>query len=346
MQSIRQEVAAKMRSGDQEGITAARLKRMSSIRKKLRILRKTNLNQIQDLGGCRAILPTMDDVRTLVRCFKGGTRHIFHNEKDYIEDPKPGGYRCHHLIYRRTGDGEKEFFNGRKIEIQIRTRLQHAWATAVEAVGLFRNEDLKGGNGASDWLRLFDLISSEFALAEGCPESKHVPESRMRVREIRELDKKLNAIQTLENLRLAFRQTGPIFGDTRDRPSHYRIDYDYEQKTVAVTRHSLPLAGIDDNDKAEQAAAKGDRSINTVYIEADKIEDLKAAYPNYFGDVQVFNYNLKNLTLGKGAIEFTQAPKTTIPPPPKEPADFSWLRPGKHRKWAELPRPPKKPKNP
>jgi hypothetical protein len=104
----------------------------------------------------------------------------------------------------------------------------------------------------------------------------------------------------LENLRRAVRQTGPIYGAPHNRPSHYRIEYDYERKTVTVSRHSRPLAGINDNDEAEQAADRGDRKINTVYIEADKIEDLKAAYPNYFGDVQVFNSNLKNIIQGKG----------------------------------------------
>ena len=122
-----------------------------------------------------------------------------------------------------------------------------------------------------------------------------------------------------------------------------RIEYDYDQKTVTVTRHSLPSAGIDDNDRAEQAAAKGDRKINTVYIEADKIDDLKEAYPNYFGDVQVFNSNLKSIIQGKGVIEFTQAPRVTVPPPPKEPADHSWFRPGKRRQWAEPAKPPRKP---
>ena len=55
MTKLRQEMIGKMRSLQLEGLTAARLKRMRSIRKKLRTI-KGNYSQIQDLGGCRATL--------------------------------------------------------------------------------------------------------------------------------------------------------------------------------------------------------------------------------------------------------------------------------------------------
>ena len=50
---------------------------------------------------------------------------------DYITTPKDSGYRGVHLIYRYYSD-KNETFNGLKIEVQIRTALQHAWATAVD----------------------------------------------------------------------------------------------------------------------------------------------------------------------------------------------------------------------
>jgi hypothetical protein len=45
-----------------------------------------------------------------------------------------------------------------------------------------------------------------------------------------------------------------------------------------------------------------------VLVEADKIESLKEAYPNYFGDVQVFKHNLSRIVRGEDAIEFTLSP--------------------------------------
>jgi hypothetical protein len=81
-----------------------------------------------------------------------------------------------------NGKGDASIFNGRNIEIQIRARLQHSWATAVESVGSFRQEDLKGNIGDADWLRLFRLISGEFAIAEGQNEGSDLPAHLERVK--------------------------------------------------------------------------------------------------------------------------------------------------------------------
>ncbi len=61
-------------------IIAQRLKRLHSITVKLSAERNINmkLSQMQDLGGCRAIMPTVEDVEELV--------HIF--EKSIAKNPK------------------------------------------------------------------------------------------------------------------------------------------------------------------------------------------------------------------------------------------------------------------
>lgn len=46
--------------------------------------------------------------------------------------------------------------------MQIRTAIQHSWATAVEMVGLFRKESLKSGLVDIKWLRFFELVSELF----------------------------------------------------------------------------------------------------------------------------------------------------------------------------------------
>ena len=183
MIAMRYEAMGKMRSQKLEGLTVSRLKRMRSVRKKLRRL-SSKLDQIQDLGGCRAILPSMKDANIFLECYQDKAKHSLHNAKDYISEPKVGGYRSFHLNYRYRGEGEAEVYNGRRIELQIRTRLQHSWATAVEAVGVFRQEDLKAGQGDPRWLRLFDLMSAELARAENCPEAEHLPGHKDRVWEI------------------------------------------------------------------------------------------------------------------------------------------------------------------
>lgn len=332
MRSVRHEIISRMGSLGLEGVTAARLKRMRSIRKKLRTI-TANLNQIQDLGGCRAILPSISDVRNLVSATRDSCKHRLFNEKDYVAEPKLGGYRCHHLMFQFRGTGRGEPFDGRRIEVQIRTRLQHSWATAVEAVGLFRREDMKAGKGNPQWLRLFELMSAELAVAENCPQPNHLPEREERTREVRALDRELRAVDTLEQLRYAIR-----FTDTEWRvfdPKYYRIEYDQVTSTVSVRPHFRPIQGIHEYDMAEEPDnIAGSNRLNTVFVEADKIEDLKEAYPNYFGDVQVFCENLKRISQGEGAREYTMPPRRSPPPPPpKEPADMSWFRPGRKRRW-------------
>jgi len=68
------------------------------------------------------------------------------------------------------------------IEIQIRTLLQHAWATAVETVGTFINMPLKSSLGDEGWLRFFALMGSAMAIAEG---KSTVPGTSENIQELR-----------------------------------------------------------------------------------------------------------------------------------------------------------------
>ena len=114
MRRIHAELIAKVRKlglKQTSGISAARLKRMTSIRKKLRKI-NIGLEAIQDLGGCRAILPRMEDVQRLVNAYGDSCRHIIFDQNNYIAEPKPGGYRSHHLKLKFTGSGEVEHFLG------------------------------------------------------------------------------------------------------------------------------------------------------------------------------------------------------------------------------------------
>jgi hypothetical protein len=55
---------------------------------------------------------------------------------NYIEKPKPDGYRGVHLIIKYRSTAKREY-KDQNIEVQIRSRLQHAWATAVETCETF-----------------------------------------------------------------------------------------------------------------------------------------------------------------------------------------------------------------
>jgi ppGpp synthetase/RelA/SpoT-type nucleotidyltranferase len=340
MRSVRCSVMSHMWHREIKGITAARLKRMPAIRRKLNRI-GLGLNQIQDLGGCRAILDTMDDVRLLVQTLQDKIRHEVRSENNYIEAPKPDGYRSHHIILGFKGrDDEQAVFDGRRIELQIRTRMQHAWATAVEAVGLFRGEELKNHAGSPEWLRLFALMSGEIAEAEGCPVNAAWSDRDKRRSEIRDLANKLDAITFLENVRHSVNGTDFVLAPGY-APSHFMLRYDHLTKTVTVQPFNRPISATQSYDEAEGINRK-DETENIVLVEVSKIDNLKAAYPNYFGDVGFFETELKRAVSGEDVREYGRVAVTRKPWTPEPSGDPQSLR------YRPFPRPDsnlRKPKN-
>ena len=118
------------------------------------------LSKMQDIGGCRAVMASVEHVRQLVRKYERSKHnHRFLKAFDYISYPKESGYRSYHLVYQYQSYRSPEW-NGLRIEVQLRTRLQHAWATAVEAVGTFTQQGLKASLGDPDWWRFFALMGT------------------------------------------------------------------------------------------------------------------------------------------------------------------------------------------
>lgn len=326
MRSIRQHLIRYMQDNQIEGLSAARLKRMPAIRGKLQRL-GYKLHQIQDLGGCRFIIPDIAGVRVLTRHLRDDVRHDVEDVDDYIARPKQSGYRSHHTILAFKADGaEASIYDGKFIEVQVRTRLQHAWATAVEAVGLFRGETLKNQVGDERWLRLFALISGEFALVEGCEPASGLPDRAVRLREIHELERVLGAVSVLESINLGVRGTDlPMTAGVR--PSHYLIRYNHIAKKVDVEPYTKLRFAAQSYGEAEEPTNMGGLETETiVLVEVDKVESLKLAYPNYFGDVEFFTRQLRSLARGRAAEEYAVAPQETLRRLPGRAGDWSWLR--------------------
>jgi hypothetical protein len=149
--------------GGGKPLTAQRIKRLESILIKLREKSSMKLSQMQDIGGCRVILPSLDHVYALRDIYASDQLvHEALNPKDYIAEPNPdSGYRSLHLKFRFASDRESsQPWVGLKIEMQIRTALQHQWATAVETAGTMKDQALKSKRGDPEWLRFFKLVSS------------------------------------------------------------------------------------------------------------------------------------------------------------------------------------------
>lgn len=329
MRKVRFELSGLLQRERIKGVTVARLKRMPSIRRKLRKI-KSNLNQIQDLAGVRSIAPSMADVDRLIQSVRTNTGHEVFREYPYITQPKPDGYRCHHMVLKFRGVDEDEAYNDRRIEIQIRTRLQHAWATAVESVGLFRREDLKAGVGNADWLQLFRLMSLEFQLSEGCAEPDAGRADRLS--EIASLNRSLRAAALLEDLRQAVRTTERYKFDPKNKPDYFLIRYDRTYNTVSVRAQYGAIDAVRLYDLAENIDSRSStgNGFTTVLVEVDEVENLRSAYPNYFGDVDLFKSKLQEL-VGADGPDFTLDPQPRAPVQPRPKPDYSWLH--SYRRW-------------
>lgn len=261
------------------GDTAGRIKRMDSIRKKLRRSPIT-LDRMQDLAGIRAIVETVDDVRRAEAWYLARVDQIARHD-DYITSPKTGGYRSVHLIRRYAGSSECH--KGQKVEIQIRTRLQHIWATAGEAVGAVRGEDLKAGEGHPGWLRLLTVMAGHFADIEGCPVPTGVSEDHnYRRDELRALDDELGAASLLGAM--GAQETG-----SRANEIAYLVRLDADSNTVIIEPKSSYLEGSEGYFGQSDA---GER-VQSVLVSVSGLEALRRAYANYFLDVTDFLFHMR-----------------------------------------------------
>lgn len=250
------------------------------------------LSQMQDIGGCRSVVSDVAKVRKLSKYYeeRGRGRDLRHkkvNQKDYIEHPKADGYRSLHLIYKYKSD-KSETYNGLLVEIQIRSVIQHAWATAVETVGLFTRQALKSNEGTSEWLDFFKLVSSAFAMLEGAPTVPGTPtDSAVLKAQISEKVTALNVYKKMKKWSEAIKVIEPKMKDLRfflleldvsDNKENLRITgYKAGSEFAATTRY-LQI-------EKEQS---GNKDKDVVLVVADSIEELKKAYPNYFIDTTQF----------------------------------------------------------
>ena len=83
MNTIQNNLRTRANEIDKESIVAQRLKRLSSIWTKLDRFKMMRLWEMQDIGGCRAIVHNLDDVQQLVESYKSSSiRHRLTHEDD------------------------------------------------------------------------------------------------------------------------------------------------------------------------------------------------------------------------------------------------------------------------
>lgn len=283
----------KLKKFSNDPLVAQRLKRMPTIIEKLRRYPKMQLARMQDIGGVRAILNSVHDVYLLSKEYKDKSRfvHELVTEKDYIKSPRDeDGYRSLHLVYRYKNSQAKEY-NGLLLELQIRTKLQHTWATAVETMGTFLGQALKSRLGDKAWLDFFSVVGSAFASIENTellPKHKRLSQKEI-FKKVASMNDELRVLEKIRAYSVAVNEINKR-GTSDIGWSYHLIILNSLEKTVQIKpykRGSIKQA-TDDYAKIEAEAIKNGGKIEAVLVSAGPLSALRQAYPNFFLDISDF----------------------------------------------------------
>ncbi len=268
---------------DPTHITGQRLKRLPSIRLKLEQTPNMQLARMVDIAGGRAIMKDVLRVYQLAAQLIAARSKNVSLLKDYIKEPKASGYRGIHLRSEYSSKVNPEC-NGLLVELQIRTKLQHIWATGVETVGAIINSPLKSNVGPEEWKTFFKIVSAGLAAHESGEDS---PPSRRAPGEVgamlRQIDAKLNAVSQLMAFGHAIKVVDEQNKDRRHKAFllHFK-PAEGKVETRGYLGEDMALAMID-YQKWEKASAP-DLGENVVLVDVGSIDNLRKAYPNYFAD--------------------------------------------------------------
>ena len=187
-------------------------------------------------------------------------------------------------------------YNGYFVEVQLRSKVQHAWATTVEIVDTFTDQALKSSKGTQDWLKFFRMASAEFARLEKCPPGAHV-EGIDTHAELSRLAHQLNVVKRLNAFAVS---ANHIIQKSDNKTDYFLLELTDEGSKILVTQYKTS-----DFERATTAylqkekQAKSDSTNDVVLVAAGSMQALQNAYPNYFADSREF-VRLMERALAKG----------------------------------------------
>ncbi len=260
----------------------SRLKKLESIKLKLELAENMQLSRMQDIGGCRVIVEDTKKIFHIlnrIQKFHGG----FELTKidDYIQKPKDSGYRGVHFTFQaNTKKDEYKIL----LELQFRTRLQHAWATAVEIAGLFNKASFKSNqsNGKDEWLEFFKMVSYLFAYEEfiGMPNEEKVVQL---ANNIKRFEKMYSFIRRLKSYNITYN----LMNKNESDKEYFLLELNLSNGLLNVYPFS--------KEKLEVAQAQyfyiesmNNPVINAVLVSASTFKSIENGYLNYFANSAYF----------------------------------------------------------
>lgn len=289
-------------------VVGQRLKRKNTIYDKLKRpeTNKMSLERMYDIAGCRIVLNTLGDLYDFRNSILHNTR-IYHQRikkyhKDYISAPKNSGYRGIHDVYAYKSDPRRsDNWNGLFIEIQYRTKYQHAWATAVEIADIIKHSRTKFSDVADAEQNTYFKYASEIIarVYEGgkscCPDLS----DEDLVKSFSNLEKKLNMLKILKSMDVLKLEVP----DSYKRALIIRLYSEDDKIQIETYTFKSNAAASKQLFEIEKEHPNDD----TVLVKSDKVGSIKNIFKNYFIDAGDFVEYIKNgidvLKCGKRLID-------------------------------------------
>lgn len=290
-------------------LTASRNKRIETIISKLCRPEKPKLDRIHDIAGTRIIFENIKSLEDYIDILENTELVNFKekinedkNQYNYIKNPKSDGYRSIHKVFYYSSNipystlNEKSFnLENKKIELQLRTRLQHIWATTVEIYDIINKSNIKTGTHNKLETKEGLFFKNCSLVFEGI-ESNDVEKIKINInkifrdKDLVEIYNRLKGIKNIKNIQLpktlgsdevfilitdlnkgktTFFTTDPI--EKNDKQDTFLINASYR--------------------RLEEKNTKGEYIL--LLLTLGDIKKLKNVYPNYFLNTNKFISILK-----------------------------------------------------
>lgn len=268
-------------------VVAQRHKRKNTIFNKLQRQPRMMLSRMDDIAGCRLIFESVSELAKFRDDFhKARFNHKRKNEidkYDYIKKPKDTGYRGIHDVYSYEVNSKNgELHKGLFVEIQYRTLVQHAWATAVEVIGFVTENQPKFQQGDKRYEHCMALASEILARFY---EDSFGPfpdmDNNNLIDEFNKLDEELHLTRNLIGLNETQSEA------TANRNTILIFKPDGELETLSFKESADALRELFRLEKEEP-------SLDVVLVKADTSEEIRTAFRNYFSDAKDFVRLLKD----------------------------------------------------
>ena len=296
------------RKSIKNSIISRRLKRQPSIFAKLTRYPQMQLNRMQDIGGVRIILKNQKEVyklsEELIKLYGSNKKAMFELKKpidDYIANPKEyDGYRSIHHVYSYSGSSkQKEFLRGMFIELQIRTKIQHIWATTLEIFDIKNKSTLKIGGGNEEHREFFKLCSLVLSFIDKTTTDNEKENFNLEEVHTRlfELNNKYKILGLLSGLSVSINHI-----DKKNKNDFFILELDYSKSSLRIT-----VPNSEEEAKYIYAGREQDIKIKNepkevVLVSGENMKSIEKAYPNYFLDAKNFINYISEFLDKKGAI--------------------------------------------